>query len=81
MGKRDYYKDGDYNVQCDRCGAKFKASECAMEWDNLFVCKANCWEPRHPQDFLKGIPDDQRVPVARPRNTKFLTTTVLPEDL
>jgi hypothetical protein len=65
MGKRDYYRTGDYNVTCDRCGAKFKASECRIEWDNLFVCY-HCWDPRHPQDFVHAIPEDQRVPIARP---------------
>lgn len=82
MGKRDYYKKGDYNVICDRCGAKFKASECAMEWDNLFVCKQYCWEERQPQDFVRGRVDDQTVPIARVRGEpKFITDSVTPEDL
>ena len=29
------------------------------------VCK-ECWEPRHPQDFLRGVPDDPSVPWTRP---------------
>jgi len=82
MGKRDYYKIGDWNVICDRCGAKFKASECKMEWDNLFVCNY-CWEERQPQDFVRGRKDDQQVPIARSRGAdRFLTTNeVLPNDL
>lgn len=81
MGKRDYFKIGDYNVICDRCGAKFKARECRMEWNNLFVC-SYCWEARQPQDFVRGRIDDQRVPIARPRGeARFITTPVLPEDL
>jgi hypothetical protein len=82
VGKRDYYKKGDYNVICDRCGAKFKASECAMEWDNLFVCKANCFEERQPQDFVRGLVDDQTVSIARPRaKDKYITTPITPADL
>jgi hypothetical protein len=81
MGKRDYFKHGDYNVICDRCGIKFKASECQMEWDNLYVCY-HCWEIRQPQDFVRGIYDDQTVPIARPRGEdRFITTPVTPEDL
>lgn len=82
MGKRDYYKKGDYNVICDRCGAKFKASECELEWDNLFVCKKNCWEVRQPQDFVRGRIDDQTVPIARVRGeAQYETETITPEDL
>lgn len=82
MGKRDYYSPGDYNVICDRCGAKYKRSECKKEWDKLLVCKYGCWEPRHPQDFVRGVKDDQRVPIARVRGTiQFITTAVTAEDL
>jgi hypothetical protein len=66
MGKRDYIAWGDYNVICDRCGAKYKASECKFEWNHLLVC-VECWEPRQPQDYVRGLSDDQAVPVARPR--------------
>ena len=65
MGRSDFYKPGDWNVICDRCGMKRKASECRTTWDNLFVCR-ECWMPRPPQDFVRGVPDDQTVPTARP---------------
>lgn len=60
-----YYKHGDWNVICDRCGFKFKRSECRYEWNGLLVCKDD-WEPRHPQDFVRGVADRQAVPDARP---------------
>ena len=60
----DYFAPGDYNVICDRTGFKVKASECEMEWNGLFVRKLS-WEPRHPQDFIKGKVDDQTVAVSR----------------
>jgi hypothetical protein len=66
MPNANFAKKGDWNVICDRCGFKFKASKCRMEWDNLFVC-SKCWEIRHPQDFLKSVPDPQTIPVSRPR--------------
>lgn len=65
MGKKDYYKHGDYNVICDRCGFKYKASECVEDWEGFLVCLEKCYEPRHPQDFVRATKDDQSVPVAR----------------
>ena len=78
FGKRDpYYKKGDWNVICDRCGFKRKASECRMQWNNLFVCYPECYEERNAQDFLRGFPDHQSVPIARPEQTDvFLTTGI-----
>lgn len=66
MPNADYLKfDGDWNANCDRCGFKFKASKLKEEWTGFMVCK-ECWEPRHPQDFLRGVPDDPSVPWTRP---------------
>jgi hypothetical protein len=67
MGHADYLRNGDYNAICDRCGCKFKFSQLKLEWDGLYVCTANgCWEPRQPQDYVKGVRDDMAVPVSRP---------------
>jgi hypothetical protein len=67
VGHADYYKSGTYNGLCDRCGSKFKFSDLKLEWDGLYVCTANgCWEPRQPQDYVKGVRDDMSVPVSRP---------------
>ena len=59
------YRPGDYLVHCDKCGMRRYASECRLNWKNQLVCDP-CFEPRHPQDFVKAIPDDQTVPIARP---------------
>jgi len=56
---------GLWNMICDRCGRKFKNVDIREEWNGLMVCRS-CWEPRHPQDFLKGVKDDQSVPYTRP---------------
>jgi hypothetical protein len=64
-GHADYLKTGDWNAICDECGFKFKASELRKRWDGYMVCKDD-FEERHPQDFLKGVPDKQNVPWARP---------------
>jgi hypothetical protein len=58
-------KKFDWNAICDRCGFKFKASKLQKEWDNLYVCR-QCYEERHPQDFLKAVKDPQKVPIVRP---------------
>jgi hypothetical protein len=59
------YKPGDYLVICDKCGMRRYASECRLDWQNLLLCEP-CWEPRHPQDFVEGVEDDQSVPISRP---------------
>lgn len=69
------YRKGDWLGICDRCGFKYKASQLARTWDNLYVCR-ECWEPRHVQDFLRGIPDDQSVPWTRPEGPDTSATFV-----
>lgn len=65
MGRSDFTKHGDWNAICDKCGMKYKASTMRTQWDNLFVCRG-CFDVRHPQDFVQGIPEDQTVSIARP---------------
>ena len=66
---------------CDRCGFTIRSSEARKTWDGLMVC-AEDWEPRHPQDFVRGKDDKQSVPVARPRPTDvFITTPISRDDL
>lgn len=54
----DYLVLGDYNARCFECGRKFKASQLRKHWEGYYVC-STCWEPRHPQDFVRGTPDTQ----------------------
>ncbi len=69
-GRSDYRAGGGvYNMICDRCGFKCKSTQIKREWTGLYVCDSSvndCWEPRQPQDFVRGIPDRQSVPVPRP---------------
>jgi len=78
----DQYVHGTYNVICDRCGFKFKATQCRKEWTGLFVC-SKCWEARHPQDFVRAKRDEQKVPIARPEGTDVFidSTDVSADDL
>lgn len=59
------FVSGQWNVICDRCGFEYKARQLRKEWTGLRVCK-DCWEPRHPQDFVKGKKDRQAPPWVRP---------------
>lgn len=53
-----YFKLGDRNAVCYVCGFERKASEMLLRWDGVYVCKQD-WEPRHPQDFVRGVPEEQ----------------------
>ena len=64
----NYWKQGSWNVICDRCGQKKKASEVKQDWQGFIVC-SSCYEPRHPLDFIRTKVDKQYVPFSRPRPT------------
>lgn len=59
------YIPGDYWRICDVCGFRYRASQTSKRWDGLITCSED-WEPRHPQDFVRGRRDNQNVPNARP---------------
>ena len=64
MGRADFWAPGDYNVICDRTGAKMKRSQCRKEWNGLLV-RRESFEERHPQDTLRSREDHQAVPDPR----------------
>jgi hypothetical protein len=65
MPPRNGYRSGDWLYTCQRCGFTYYASQVRQEWTGLRVC-ASCWDPRHPQEFVRGVRDDQTVPYANP---------------
>jgi hypothetical protein len=73
------YVCGDFWRICDVCGFQYRASQTFKRWDGLITCSED-WEPRHPQDSVRGRKDNQNVPDPRPApvNTIIgpLTTTV-----
>lgn len=71
---RDDYKHGDYNVICDKTGFKVKFSETRKEWNGLRVWK-EVWEPRHPQDFVRGRVDKMSVYDPRPEGDNVFVDT------
>lgn len=80
MGRADYWAPGDANAICDVCGFQYKLSQLKKRWDGLMTCDID-WEPRQPQDFVRGVKDQRRVPDARPEPpdtfvTGFVTTPI-----
>lgn len=69
-----YFKKGEWSCICDRCGFEYKSGQLKKTWDNLRVCR-ECYEPRHPQDFLRAKKDDQSVAWTRPEGEDVETDT------
>lgn len=65
MGRKLSYRAGSYYVTDDRTGFPQRAERTRKEWTGLRV-DDKVWEPRQPQDLVKGVPDIQSVPDARP---------------
>ncbi len=51
---------------CDVCGFKHPLKNLRKRWDGLKVCRED-FETRHPQDFVRGVPDNQSLSDPRPR--------------
>lgn len=68
MGTEKFYKPGSFYRICDRTGFATRAERTSREWQGLFV-RREVFEPRQPQDFVKGVNDIQTVPFPRPRQT------------
>lgn len=65
MGRKLHFKMGSFYRTDDRTGFPQRAERTRKEWNNLIV-DTTVWEPRQPQDLVKGVPDIQSVPDARP---------------
>lgn len=71
------YIAGDWWVICDVCGFKKLASQVQKRWDGMIVCSED-WEPRHPQDFLRSVPENTSVPFVRPEPADtFVSVSVI----
>lgn len=63
--RRNGYTPGDWLADCYVCGQTFLASEMKKHWQGYYVCERD-WEPRHPQDFVRGVPDKPSPPWVQP---------------
>lgn len=74
---KNYYVSGNWNVICDVCSKKIKASDAKQRWDGLIVCPSD-FEHRHEQDYVRARTDKITVPFTRPRPTDLFTNVVYP---
>ena len=64
LDDKEVYIPGQFNIYCMSCARKYKSSEIRRRWDGMYVCDED-WEPRHPQDFVRGIPEESnKLPFA-----------------
>lgn len=64
--KSERHKRGYHKMVSDRSGQVFPANEIVRQWDGLLVHKSE-EEPRHPQEFVRGVVDDYTVREPRDR--------------
>lgn len=67
---------------CDRSGFKVPLERLVKQWDGAMVDRRFV-DPRQPQDFVRGVPDNQALPFSRPEtpDTFLSVGDVTPEDL
>ena len=59
------YKPGEWWITCDTCSMLVLAGESKKQhWNGLIVC-SNCYEDRHPQEFVRARPDKITAPFTR----------------
>lgn len=60
----------EWNAVCDRCGFEYKNHQLKKEWTGLMTCSGpgtnDCWEIRHPLDFLRARKESNKLPWTRP---------------
>ena len=79
--QNDFVK-GQWDANCDRCGFTYKSGKLRREWTGLMTCSGastnNCFDPRHPQESVKGKVDKQTPPWVRPEPPDlFIDPTIL----
>ena len=67
MPIRNTWIPGAHLVECDRTGFVVYSYQSKKEWTGHIV-RDESWEPRHPQDFVRGIGDKQSVYDPRPQH-------------
>lgn len=72
---KNYFISGEFNLVCDRCSKKIKTHQAKHEWTGFIVC-GDCYETRHPQDFVKAKTDKITIPFSRPVPPYIFTNVV-----
>ncbi len=74
------YAPGDPWAICDRSGFKVRRSNTVKEWNGLVVDRRFS-EDRHPQDFVRSVPERRPFPDSRPDSEPvFLAVGDVTED-
>jgi len=70
-GPEDYFKPGDWNIDCSICGMKMKAGEAVQNWQGTWR-HVKCNEPRPAQDFVHAInTKEMQVPFSQKAGSTF----------
>lgn len=65
MGRDLHWKAGSFYRKDDFSGFPVRAERTKKVWTGMIVAEER-WEPRQPQDLVRGVADYQSVPEARP---------------
>ena len=64
-GHKSHFIPHSHLFACERCGFVFHADKKKVEWTGAIVCGGpgsnDCFEQRHPQDYVRGIKDNPTV--------------------
>lgn len=66
------YRPGDYIMICQRTGNRYYRSEMVKESRTGLWVHKSVYNPEHPQDHVRSIPDKQSVPHASPDTEKVM---------
>jgi len=80
MSYQSNYIRGSWNCICESCGRLVKAGELRQRWDG-FMVDERCWEPRQPQDFVRGVADYQAPPYTRPEQSDQFVPVCTPNSM
>jgi hypothetical protein len=71
------FDSGLWKTVCDVCGREFNSNVLRQRWDGLMVDK-DCWEPRQPQDYVRGVADKMVPPWTRPEQSDVFSFVCTP---
>jgi hypothetical protein len=65
---------------CDRTGFRVRRGQLKETWDGLKV-RRKSWEPRHPQDFVRGRAEKPKGSTRPEQEDRFIEDEITPDDL
>lgn len=68
--------EGDWYARCSMCNQKFLASQLVKNWQGMYRCPQHN-EPRHPQDYIRAIPDNPTVPFVQDPSPSYRAVCTL----